>query len=55
VHLVGQPVGRLGPSRGDDPAAWWRLVLYGALALAVAVLAGIDLSRGRGRRRLQPQ
>jgi hypothetical protein len=31
-------------SRGDDPAAWWRLMLYGALSLAVAVLSGIDLA-----------
>jgi hypothetical protein len=31
-------------SRGEDPAAWWRLVLYGALSLAVAVLSGIDLA-----------
>ena len=41
-------------SRGDDPAAWWRLLLYGALSLAVAVLAGIDLGLTR-RRRLRPQ
>jgi peptidoglycan/LPS O-acetylase OafA/YrhL len=41
-------------SGGDDPAAWWRLVLYGALSLAVAVLAGIDLVLTR-RRRLRAQ
>jgi peptidoglycan/LPS O-acetylase OafA/YrhL len=32
-------------SRGDDPAAWWRLVLYGVLSLGVAVLSGVDLAR----------
>jgi peptidoglycan/LPS O-acetylase OafA/YrhL len=30
-------------SRGEDPAAWWRLVLYGVLSLAVAVVSGVDL------------
>ena len=34
-------------SRGEDPAAWWRLVLYGALSLAVAVLSGVDLAHTR--------
>lgn len=38
-------------SRGEDPAAWWRLVLYGALSLAVAVLSGVDLARTLPRRR----
>jgi peptidoglycan/LPS O-acetylase OafA/YrhL len=38
-------------SRGEDPAAWWRLVLYGALSLAVAVLSGVDLVRTLPRRR----
>ena len=36
--------------RGEDPAAWWRLVLYGALSLAVAVLSGMDLARSFRRR-----
>ena len=42
-------------SRGEDPAAWWRLVLYGALSLAVAVLAGVDLTRTRSRPRTEQQ
>ena len=40
-------------SRGEDPAAWWRLLLYGALSLAVAVLAGVDLSHTRRRPRIE--
>ncbi len=42
-------------SGGDDPAAWWRLVLYGALSLAVAVLSGFDLAGTLGRRRTRPE
>ena len=42
-------------SRGEDPAAWWRLVLYGALSLAVAVLSGIDLARTLPRRSSRPE
>ncbi len=42
-------------SRGDDPAAWWRLALYGALSLAVAVLSGIDLARTLPRRNSRPE
>ena len=42
-------------SRGDDPAAWWRLVLYGALSLAVAVVSGIDLARTLPRRNSGPE
>ncbi|HWJ51879.1 MAG TPA: hypothetical protein VNT24_00715 [Propionibacteriaceae bacterium] len=42
-------------SRGDDPAAWWRLVLYGALSLAVAVLSSIDLTRTLPRRNSRPE
>ncbi len=37
--------------RGDDPAAWWRLVLYGLLSLAVVALSAIDLAAVLGRRR----
>ena len=37
-------------SRGEDPAAWWRLTLYGALSLTVAVLSGVDLARTLPRR-----
>ena len=40
--------------RGEDPAAWWRLVLYGALSLAVAVLSGVDLARTLPRRGRRP-
>jgi hypothetical protein len=40
-------------SRGDDPAAWWRLVLYGALSLAVAILAGVDLAYIRRQMRTE--
>ena len=40
-------------SRGDDPAAFWRLVLYGVLSLGVAVLSGVDLARTL-RQRLRP-
>ena len=40
-------------SRGEDPAAWWRLVLYGALSLAVAVLSGVDLANTRRRLRTE--
>lgn len=40
-------------SGGEDPAAWWRLVLYGALSLAVAVLSGIDLTQTRRRLRTE--
>jgi hypothetical protein len=40
-------------SRGDDPAAWWRLVLYGALSLAVAILAGVDLAYTRRQMRTE--
>jgi peptidoglycan/LPS O-acetylase OafA/YrhL len=36
--------------RGEEPAAWWRLVLYGALSLAVAVIAAVNLARVLGRR-----
>ncbi len=42
-------------SRGEDPAAWWRLVLYGVLSLAVAVVSGVDLVRTLPRRRPRPQ
>jgi peptidoglycan/LPS O-acetylase OafA/YrhL len=42
-------------SRGEDPAAWWRLVLYGVLSLAVAVVSGVDLARTLPRRRPRPQ
>jgi hypothetical protein len=42
-------------SRGEDPAAWWRLVLYGALSLAVAVLSGFDLARTLPRRSSRPE
>jgi hypothetical protein len=38
-------------SRGEDPAAWWRLTLYGGLSLAVAVLSAVDLSQTRPGRR----
>ena len=38
-------------SRGDDPAAWWRLMLFGGLSLAVAVLSAVDLAQARSRRR----
>jgi peptidoglycan/LPS O-acetylase OafA/YrhL len=37
-------------SRGEDPAAWWRLVLYGVLSLAVAVVSGVDLVHTPRRR-----
>lgn len=37
-------------SGGEDPAAWWRLVLHGALSLAVAVLSAVDLARTLPRR-----
>ena len=37
-------------SRGDDPAAWWRLMLFGGLSLAVAVLSAVDLAQTRSRR-----
>ena len=40
-------------SRGDDPAAWWRLMLYGGLSLAVALLSAVDLAQSRLRRRAQ--
>jgi hypothetical protein len=42
-------------SRGEEPAAWWRLVLYGVLSLAVAVVSAIDLVRTLPRRRPRPQ
>jgi hypothetical protein len=42
-------------SRGEDPAAWWRLVLYGVLSLTVAVVFGVDLARTLPRRRPRPQ
>jgi peptidoglycan/LPS O-acetylase OafA/YrhL len=42
-------------SRGDDPAAWWRLLLYGGLSLIVAVLSVADLAQTRLRRRAQPK
>jgi peptidoglycan/LPS O-acetylase OafA/YrhL len=42
-------------SRGEDPAAWWRLVLYGVLSLAVAVVSGVDLVRTLPRQRPRPQ
>jgi peptidoglycan/LPS O-acetylase OafA/YrhL len=42
-------------SRGEDPAAWWRLVLYGVLSLAVAVVSGVDFVRTLPRRRPRPQ
>ena len=42
-------------SRGEEPAAWWRLVLYGVLSLAVAVMSGVDLVRTLPRRRPRPQ
>jgi peptidoglycan/LPS O-acetylase OafA/YrhL len=42
-------------SRGEDPAAWWRLVLYGVLSLTVAVVSGVDLARTLPRRRPRPQ
>lgn len=42
-------------SRGEDPAAWWRLLLYGVLSLAVAVLSGIELANTLARRRPRPQ
>src|SRR5215218_3669852 len=42
-------------SRGDDPAAWWRLVLYGVLSLAVAVLSAVDLAQTRLSRRPRPK
>ena len=35
-------------SRGDDPAAWWRLLLFGALSLTVAVLSAVDLVQTNG-------
>ena len=38
-------------SRGDDPAAWWRLLLFGGLSLAVAVLSAVDLAQTRPHRR----
>jgi peptidoglycan/LPS O-acetylase OafA/YrhL len=41
-------------SRGEDPAAWWRLVLYGMLSLVVAVVSGIDLASTLRRQRPQP-
>ena len=37
--------------RGDDPAAWWRLLLFGGLSLAVAVLSAVDLAQTRPHRR----
>ena len=40
-------------SRGDDPAAWWRLVLYGGLSLVVVVLSAVDLAQIRSRRSLR--
>jgi peptidoglycan/LPS O-acetylase OafA/YrhL len=42
-------------SRGEDPAAWWRLVLYGGLSLAVAVLSAIDLAQTSTRRKRDPK
>ena len=42
-------------SRGEDPAAWWRLVLYGVLSLAVTVVSGVDLVHTLPRRRPRPQ
>jgi len=42
-------------SRGNDPAAWWRLLLYGGLSLAVAVLSAVDLAQTRLRRRPQAE
>ena len=42
-------------SRGDDPAAWWRLILFGGLSLAVAVLSAVDLAQTRSRRRLRTE
>jgi hypothetical protein len=42
-------------SRGDDPAAWWRLLLYGGLSLIVAVLSVVDLAQTALRRRAQPK
>ena len=38
--------------RGEDPAAWWRLALYGVLSLAVAAIAAIDLVAVLRRRRV---
>jgi hypothetical protein len=37
--------------RGEDPAAWWRLALYGLLSLAVVLISAIDLATILGRRR----
>jgi peptidoglycan/LPS O-acetylase OafA/YrhL len=42
-------------SRGDDPAAWWRLLLYGGLSLIVAVLSVVDLAQTGLGRRAQPK
>ena len=42
-------------SRGDDPAAWWRLILFGGPSLAVAVLSAVDLAQTRSRRRLRTE
>jgi peptidoglycan/LPS O-acetylase OafA/YrhL len=42
-------------TRGEDPAAWWRLVLYGALSLAVAVVSGVDLAQTLPGRRPRPE
>lgn len=41
--------------RGDDPAAWWRRVLYGGRSLAVAILSVVDLAPSRPRRRPRPK
>jgi hypothetical protein len=38
-------------SGGEDPAAWWRLLLYGAFSLTVAVLSGVDLAGTLAHRR----
>lgn len=40
--------------RGEDPAAWWRLIVYGVLSFAVAALAAVDLVSVVSRRRQEP-
>jgi peptidoglycan/LPS O-acetylase OafA/YrhL len=37
-------------SRGEDPAAWWRIALYGVLSLAVVVVSAVNLSQVLRRR-----
>jgi peptidoglycan/LPS O-acetylase OafA/YrhL len=41
--------------RGDDPAAWWRLLLYGGLSLVVTVLSAVDIAQTGLRRGVRPK